>query len=97
MFITDVDFYSELFGAEDSDEEFEGFDVPSDEEEGLGTIDNDNWEKGAPNELPAMRHFENSLTGLRNKDLPPNPTYLDYYKLFVPDHVITTITVETNR
>ena len=87
----------DIFDAEDSDEQFEGFDMPSDDEEGLGTIDSGAWEEGAPDERPAMRRFENSLMGLRNKDLPQNPTFLDYYKLFVPDHVITTITVETNR
>ena len=66
----DMDIFDELFGAEDSDEEFEGFDMPSNDEEGLGTIDDADWEEGAPGELPAMRRFENSLTGLRNKDLP---------------------------
>ena len=87
----------EIFEGEDSEEEFDGFDVPSGDEEEFDTIDSGDWKVGTPNKLPKLMEFEDSLTGLRTKELPENPTFLDYHKLFVPDHVYATITMETNR
>ena len=44
-----------------------------------------------------MLAFEDSLSGIRIKELPQDPTFLDYHKLFMTDNVYTTITMETNR
>ena len=38
--------YAELFRREDSDEEFEGFDIDDDEEQGFAEINNDKWIDG---------------------------------------------------
>ena len=38
--------YTELFGREDSDEEFEGFDINDDEDEGFAEINKDRWIDG---------------------------------------------------
>ena len=91
-----VDLTGELFGGEDSEEEFEGFEISSDEEGEFDDIDKEGWKDGPPDSLPPMMVFEDSLNGLRC-EIPDDPTYLDYYKLFLPDHIFRTIAEETNR
>ena len=93
--ITDI--FDELFGGEDSDEEFEGFDIPDDDEQEMDDIDDDDWEVGSPQSPPPILEFEDSLSGIRTKELPQDPVFLDYHKLFMTDNVYTTITTETNR
>ena len=94
-----MDLYEELFGDDDSEEEFEGFDIDSDDEGDFNFqgIEAGDWILGHPDAKPEMMHFEESMSGLRTKQLPANPTYIDFYKLFVPDHIFETITQETNR
>lgn len=91
------DIYRELFGGEDSDEEFEGFEIESDDEEGFREIDSEGWVAGCKRDPKPLIEFEESLSGLRSEGLPENPTYLDFYKLFLPDEVFDTIASETNR
>ena len=54
--------YAELFGREDSDEEFEGFDIDEDEEQGFAEINKDEWIDGC-NRDPKLFHFEENLSG----------------------------------
>ena len=90
--------FKELFGNEDSDEEFLGFDEDnfSDDDEDLGDIDMEKWKIGP-------RETENitippftGQPGIRAK-LPNNASFKDYYNLFMSADVIEMITAETNR
>ena len=93
----DDDISGESIDEEDSEEDFDGFEILSDDDDEVFSAIDKGWEVGASASKPTVVKFEPSFTGLRSQDLPANPTYLDYYKLFVPDHVFTIITRETNR
>ena len=83
-------------GGEDSDEEFQGFDIPGDDEQEMDNIDDDDWEVGTPQSPRPMLAFEDSLSGIRTKELPQDTTFLDYHKLFMIDCKVLAIISEVS-
>ena len=88
----------ELFGNDDSNEEFNDYEMDStdesDHETDIDTIDDTKWRN---NNRPTEKYrMFTGKPGIQ-KELPTNPTYVDYFALFMANHHFEIISTETNR
>ena len=89
------DVFMELFGGDDSDDKFIGFeDVDIDQEFEFSDIDSAKWQPGDRENIDLPEFI--GRPGV-TADLPQNPSYIDFYNLFMTPNIIETITEETNR
>ena len=94
------DAFEEIFGGEDSGKEFEGFEETDseDEEQDNFEIDMTKWKMGDRSDirLPPFTGPTGIPQNVRS-NMPDQPTYLDFFKLFISDEVVEHIKTETNR